>query len=117
KMKKAAWLLLLVTGNSLVSAAQNQLSVTDSLRRDSIRRVIQAATQADYRNMLQQLKIDSTRRGPSGNPSAPNAANTNEAIASPYTSLPDPLVLKNGKKVTDAKTWWNVRRAEIIEDF
>lgn len=31
--------------------------------------------------------------------------------------MPDPLVLNNGKKVTDAKTWWNVRRPEIVELF
>jgi hypothetical protein len=31
--------------------------------------------------------------------------------------LPDPLVLKNGKKVTTAKMWWEQRRAEIVEDF
>ena len=67
--------------------------------------------------MLAQLKIDSIRRGPSGNPSAPNAANIDESKATPYTSLPDPLILKNGKKVTDAKTWWNKRRPEIVADF
>ena len=67
--------------------------------------------------MLAVLSITSTRPGPSGNPSAPNAANIDESKASPYTTLPDPLVLKNGKKVTDAKTWWNKRRPEIVEDF
>lgn len=74
-------------------------------------------TQQDYQHMLQQLKISATRPGPSGNPNAPNAANTDEAKASPYTGLPDPLKLKNGKKVTDAITWWNQRRPEIVEDF
>ncbi len=85
--------------------------------RDQQNKAIQKATQEDYKNMLAQLKIDSIRRGPSGNPSAPNAANTDELKASPYTSLPDPLILKNGKKVTDAKTWWNKRRPEIVADF
>jgi len=85
--------------------------------RDKQAKAIQQATQQDYKNMLAQLKIDSTRRGPSGNPSAPNAANTDESKATQYTSLPDPLKLKNGKKVTDAKTWWNKRRPEIVEDF
>ncbi|TMI85735.1 MAG: acetylxylan esterase [Bacteroidetes bacterium] len=61
--------------------------------------------------------MTSTRPGPSGNPQAPNAANIDESKASPYTTLPDPLTLKNGKKVTDAKTWWNKRRPEIVEDF
>jgi len=67
--------------------------------------------------MLSQLHITSTRPGPSGNPSAPNAANTDESKASPYITLPDPLTLENGKKVTDAKTWWEKRRPEIVEDF
>ena len=84
---------------------------------DKVAKAQQQATQADYENMLVQLNITSTRPGPSGNPSAPNAANSDEAKATQYTSLPDPLVLKNGKKVTDAKTWWNKRRPEIAEDF
>jgi hypothetical protein len=82
-------------------------------QRDSIYR----QTQADYKNMLKQLHIDSTRRGPSGNPAAPDAANSDEAKATTYTSLPDALVLKNGKKVTDTKAWLNKRRPEIVEDF
>src|SRR5215203_5089599 len=90
-----------------------RLSPADSLRRDSINK----ATQKDYQQMLQQLNITATRPGPSGNPQAPNAANSDESKASPYTSLPDPLVLKNGKKVTDAKTWWEKRRPEIVEEF
>lgn len=85
--------------------------------RDRASRLQQQATWADYQNMLKQLTIDSTRRGPSGNPNAPNAANTDESKAVQYTSLPDPLVLNNGKKVTDAKTWWSKRRPEIEELF
>jgi|SRR5688572_4160676 len=91
--------------------------IKDWQARDKQARAIQQATQADYKSMLAQLKIDSTRRGPSGNPQAPNAANIDESKASPYTSLPDPLTLKNGKKVTDAKTWWSKRRPEIVEEF
>ena len=91
-------------------SAQAQLS---QAQRDSINKI----TQADYRNMLAQVSVDSTRRGPSGNPSAPDAANTDETRATTYTSLPDPLILKNGTKVTDAKTWWRQRRPEIVEDF
>jgi len=93
--------------------SQFKLSPADSIRRDSINRV----TQQDYNNMLAQLNITSTRPGPSGNPSAPNAANTDESKASPYTSLPDPLILNSGKKVKDAKTWCSKRRPEIVENF
>src|SRR5216684_5949145 len=36
-----------------------------------------------------------------------------EAKVPPY-SLPDPLVMKNGERVRDAKTWTNRRRPEIL---
>jgi hypothetical protein len=98
---------------SLGCFSQFRMSVADSLRYDSIRK----ATQADYQTMLDQLHITSTRPGPSGNPQAPNAANSDESKATAYTSLPDPLTLKNGKKVTTSKIWWDQRRPEIVEDF
>src|SRR5262245_29810290 len=64
------------------------------------------------------LGIPSIRAGADPrNPQAPNAANYDETKANPYPSLPDPLLLKNGKKVTSAKDWWKKRRAEIVEDF
>lgn len=65
--------------------------------------------------MLEQTGISSTRPGPSGTPGQPNSANTDESKAIRYTSLPDPLILNNGKKVKNAKTWWNKRRPEIKE--
>jgi hypothetical protein len=58
------------------------------------------------------------RGGANGsNPQAPNYANYDESKANPYPQLPDPLVMKNGKKVTTAKMWWDQRRPEIVEDF
>ncbi|CCH02316.1 hypothetical protein FAES_4317 [Fibrella aestuarina BUZ 2] len=84
---------------------------------DSLMARQQRKTQADYRSMLAQLMITETRPGPSGNPKAPNAANADEAKATTYTSLPDPLTLKNGQKVKSAKDWWQKRRPEIVEDF
>ena len=42
--------------------------------------------------------------------------NYDESMASPYP-LPDPLLLKNGQFVKDTQTWWNQRRAEILNDF
>jgi hypothetical protein len=78
----------------------------------------QEATKQDHQRMLEQLKITSLRPGANPNdPKAPNAVNYDESKANPYPKLPDPLVLKNGKKVTSAKTWWNQRRPEIVEDF
>ena len=76
-----------------------------------------AATAADHRNMMEQLGITALRPGPSGNESAPNHANYDEALANPYPDLPDVLTLKNGRKVTTAAMWWKQRRPEIVEDF
>ncbi len=78
----------------------------------------QAATREDHQRMMQLLNIKELRPGANGsNPQAPNAANYDEARVMSYPPLPDPLVLRNGKKVTSAKVWWNQRRAEIVEDF
>jgi len=73
--------------------------------------------QEDHQNMMDQLGIRALRPGPSGNESAPNHANYDEATANPYPDLPDALTLKSGKKVTTADMWWHQRRPEIIEDF
>ncbi len=67
--------------------------------------------------MMEQLGITRLRPGPSGNASATNAANYDPAKANPFPDLPDPLVTKNGQKVTTAEQWWKVRRPEIVEDF
>ena len=71
----------------------------------------------DHKNMMEQLGIKALRPGPSGRTDAPNPANYDPAKANPFPQLPDPLVLKNGKKVTSAKVWWSQRRPEIVEDF
>jgi len=79
---------------------------------------IQIASQADRQSMMDVLHITSLRQGANGsNPQAPNYANYDETKANPFPASPDPLTLKNGKKVTSAKTWWNQRRPEIVEDF
>jgi hypothetical protein len=74
-------------------------------------------TAEDHRHMMEQLGIKALRPGPSGNESAPNAANYDEALANPYPKLPEALTLKNGRKVTSADAWWTERRPEIVEDF
>ncbi len=68
--------------------------------------------------MMSVLGITSLRPGVDGmNPNAPNAANYDEAKANPFPLLPDPLKLKSGRQVTNAKAWWKKRRLEIVEDF
>ncbi len=67
--------------------------------------------------MMNQLGIRKLRPGPSGNESAPNAANYDEALANPFPRLPEVLTLKNGRKVASADTWWKQRRPEVVEEF
>jgi hypothetical protein len=74
-------------------------------------------TAEDHQNMMQQLGIKQLRPGPSGREGTPNQANYDEAKANPFPNLPEVLKLKNGKRVTNAKTWWKKRRPEIVEDF
>ena len=74
-------------------------------------------TQQDHQNIKEQLGISRLRPGPSGNATATNAANYDPAKANPFPDLPEPLVTKNGQKVTTAEQWWKVRRPEIVEDF
>jgi hypothetical protein len=71
----------------------------------------------DHQNMMNQLGIKRLRPGPSGWEGKPNQANYDEATANPFPNLPEVLTLKNGKRVTKAKDWWNKRRPEIVEDF
>lgn len=78
---------------------------------------VQLTAQEDHKRMMDLLEIKSLRRGADGNPRSERAANLDEAKANPYPDLPDPLVLKNGEKVTTADAWLKVRRAEIVEDF
>ncbi len=75
----------------------------------------QAKTDADHKALLETLKITSLRPGLSGNPSAPDAANSDESKAGVY-ALPDPLVFNNGAKVADAKQWGQ-RRRELFDAF
>ena len=76
-------------------------------------------TAEDHQNMMQQLGIRKLRPAPSGSvpETDPRSANYDEAKANPFPDLPDPLTLKNGRRVTTAEMWWNQRRPEIVEDF
>jgi hypothetical protein len=111
--KNFVFLLINLTLAYCGYAQFGKLSPADSVYWANIRRL----TQIDYGNMLQQLHIDSTRRGPSGNPQASDAANSDESKATQYTSLPNPLILNDGQPVTSAKIWWDQRRPQIVEEF
>src|SRR5947209_4674217 len=76
------------------------------------------------------LLAGSTALGQNANPPAPPAkknapppaivagipVNYDESLTGTYT-LPDPLILANGKPVRDAKTWTEKRRPEIVRLF
>src|ERR1039458_10719738 len=46
----------------------------------------------------------------------PDTTNYDEAKVPKYT-LPDPLAMRNGERVRDAKAWTNRRRPEILEMY
>ena len=75
---------------------------------------VQLTAQQDHKRMMELLGIKELRRGPSGNPKAPDAANFDEAKAKQDLQLPDPLICKDGTKVTTADQWWKKRRPEVF---
>jgi hypothetical protein len=78
---------------------------------------IQAASEKDHRRMMDLLGIKELRHGADGDAKSPYAANYDESKADVYPTLPDPLLLENGRRVTSAKAWWKQRRPQIVEDF
>ena len=77
---------------------------------------LQKESGKDHSLMMKMLGITELRPGPSGDPEAPNAANSDESKASTYKSLPDPLVFNDGSTVKTAKQW-EKRRMELFELF
>ena len=73
--------------------------------------------QEDHRNMMDQLGIQSIRRGFDADVNSPFAANYDESKANPYPVLPEILRTEDGTKVTTPREWWDVRRPEIVEGF
>src|SRR5581483_5973418 len=67
--------------------------------------------------MMDLLHITSIRSGAEGDPKSPCAVNYDESKAGPFTKLPDPLRMNNGKLVKTAKDWWIKWRPEIVELF
>jgi hypothetical protein len=78
---------------------------------------IQAASEKDHQRMMDLVGIKELRPGASSSGNGPNPVNYDESKANIYPNLPDPLVLNNGKRVTTAKVWWNVRRPQLVELF
>src|SRR5690242_4044392 len=74
--------------------------------------VVMLTSQQDHDRQMRLLKISGFPPGPD----AYQAATYDEATATPYPSLPDPLVMNDGTKVTTPAQWAK-RRAEIKEFF
>lgn len=102
-------LLILILFLSIPAIAQFSQAARDSINR---------ITQENYQQMLNQLGIKHSelRSGVSGNPNDANAANRFEEKVKPY-KLPDPLILKNGKRITTAAEWCSKKRPETVSDF
>jgi hypothetical protein len=106
---KVFYVILVVMG---VCASNLEAQFLSREERDSI----QALNRLDHQRMMAQLGLKAMRPGPSGDPSAPNAANTDESQAKQYDVLPDPLVFENGDTVKTPAQWAK-RRQEIFELF
>jgi len=104
--------LVVLTGLSLESSLRGQQSAAPATPEPKT-----WTTAEDHQQMMAQLGIRKLRPGPSGNASAPNQANYDEAIANPFPNLPAVLTLQSGTKATTADMWWKQRRPEIVEDF
>jgi hypothetical protein len=112
---KSITVAFLIGGCSGYAMTVQGQSIADTM---ALPHPLHLTSEQDHQAMMALLHIDSLRPGADGNhPDAPNAANYDEAKANPYPDLPDPLILKNGKKVSGAAIWWKQRRPEIVEDF
>src|SRR4029079_7858017 len=86
------------------AAGQEQASAPDA--------VVMLRSQQDHDRQMRVLKISGFPPGPD----AYQAATYDESTATPYPTLPDPLVMTDGARVT-TPALWTKRRAEIKELF
>jgi hypothetical protein len=111
------WIFLLAVPAILLPAAYRGTHFSRSEQSDSLPAPLHLTAEQDHQRIMDLLHITAIRRGAEGDPKSPNAANYDEAKATPYTSLPDPLTLNTGKPVDTPKMWWDQRRPEIVEYF
>lgn len=102
---------------SAVSLATALLAASLSLPGAAAAQNQSSPAEQDHQHMMDVLGIKALRPGPSGDEKAPNHANYDESKANPFTSIPDPLTLNNGQKVTTPQMWWDQRRPELLEMF
>ena len=73
---------------------------------------VQMTREEDHARTMKLLGLTALPRGAT----SASVDTYDESKANPHPALPDPLVMKNGKKVTTA-AMWRARRVEILEDF
>lgn len=108
-------LIFLIMATNTFLRGENPSNQTTS---DHLQPPVQLTAEQDHQRLMDLLNIKELRPWVNGlDPNATNLPNYDESKANPYPNLPDPLVLKDGRRVTTPEMWWKERRPEIIEDF
>ena len=114
-MKKISIISVFMVCISLTANAQfSMFGGGNRANQDSLRKI----AAADYADMLAKVGVGQPREGRQPNSQDESKhPNYDELTANPYPFYPDALVTENGKKVTNAKMWYKVRRPEIVRLF
>ena len=108
-------LIFLIMATNTFLRGENPSNQTTA---DHLQPPVQLTAEQDHQRLMDLLNIKELRPWVNGlDPNATNLPNYDESKANPYPNLPDPLVLKDGRRVTTPEMWWKERRPEIIEDF
>jgi len=103
---------------AIASCAFSQgVDPTASPQSSSVPAPVHLTAEQDHQRTMDLLHIASLRKGVDGDPKSAQAANYDESKANQNLNLPDPLVLKSGRRVTTPRVWWEERRPEIAEEF
>jgi hypothetical protein len=142
-MRSVLNLLLVLISCCTVFAQQADFFKMTPEQRSAYLAKVRAASEVDWKAMLDQLGIrlpllpaaseDPAR--PANLFQKPGSSNWYDSAGNTYVrsnwgswsnysesktgnyTLPDPLVLKNGSRVSNADEWWRLRRPEILDDF
>jgi hypothetical protein len=100
-------------------ASQTGSATTPAARPSTSGTSVHLTAADDRERLLRLLGIQDSqmRRPPASDAHTANAANYDEAKANLYPDLPDPLQMKNGKRISSENEWWSQRRPEIVADF
>jgi hypothetical protein len=98
---------------TLCGVAQAQ-APADRAAMQQAREALRAASHTEWERQMKALGLSAIRPGANTrDPAAPNAVNYDDAKANLYP-LPDPLVARDGSRVTTLAQWQNQRRPEIL---